>query len=181
MVSQFQSISPADLKTLLVSSDAILLIDVRTPKEFQEVHLTEAVNVPLDQLKPESLPSDGKPVIFICKSGMRGKSAAEKVAAYRSNVYNVEGGTEACVSANMSVIRGKKSMSLERQVRIAAGSLVLVGVALSLFVHPMGILLSAFVGGGLVFAGVTDTCGMAILLSKMPWNQIPAARKTASA
>jgi hypothetical protein len=85
---------------------------------------------------------------------------------------NVEGGTLACVEAGLPVKTGKKAISLERQVRIAAGSLVLVGAALGFFVHPYWIGLSAFVGAGLVFAGVTDTCGMAIMLGRMPWNQV---------
>ena len=74
------------------------------------------------------------------------------------------------------MIRGKKAISLERQVRIAAGSLVLTGVILGLFVHPAFFGLSAFVGGGLVFAGITDTCGMGMLLARMPWNQCPYAK-----
>ena len=87
-----------------------------------------------------------------------------------SNVVNIEGGTMACVEAGLPVVRGKKAISLERQVRIAAGSLVLLGAALS-FVHPAFIGLSAFVGAGLVFAGITDTCGMGLILARMPWNQ----------
>jgi rhodanese-related sulfurtransferase len=171
VASKFHSIAPAELKSLLEKRDPIHLIDVRTPREFQEVHLADAVNLPLDRMKPDSLPTDGRPIIFICKSGMRGRTAAEKSSSCRENVYNVDGGTDACIASDLSVVRGKKSISLERQVRIAAGSLVLVGVSLAYFVHPAFILLSAFVGGGLVFAGVTDTCGMAMLLAKMPWNQ----------
>ena len=73
---------------------------------------------------------------------------------------------------HMSVVRGKKIISLERQVRIAAGFLVLVGAALALVVHPYFVGLSAFVGAGLMFAGITDSCGMGMLLAKMPWNRI---------
>lgn len=171
MASKFQSIAPAELKSLLEKREPVHLIDVRTSREFQEVHLTDAVNLPLDRMKPESLPTDGRPIIFICKSGMRGRTAAEKATNCRQNVYNVDGGTEACIASELPVVRGAKSMSLERQVRIAAGSLVLLGVLLAYFAHPAFIILSAFVGAGLVFAGVTDTCGMAMLLTKMPWNQ----------
>lgn len=171
MASKFQPISPSELKSLLEKREPVHLIDVRTPREFQEVHLTDAVNLPLDRMEPESLPTDGRPIIFICKSGMRGRSAAEKSSECRENVYNVDGGTDACIALEMPAVRGKKSISLERQVRIAAGSLVLIGVLLAYFAHPAFIFLSAFVGGGLVFAGVTDTCGMAMLLAKMPWNQ----------
>jgi rhodanese-related sulfurtransferase len=86
-------------------------------------------------------------------------------------VVNVEGGTVACAAAGLPVVRGRKAVSLERQVRIAAGLLVVLGVALGWLVHPALVGLSAFVGAGLVFAGVTDTCGMGMLLARMPWNR----------
>jgi rhodanese-related sulfurtransferase len=94
------------------------------------------------------------------------------LAAGFTNVVNIEGGTLACEQAGLPVVRGQKTISLERQVRIAAGSLVLIGVVLSLQVHPYWIGLSAFVGAGLVFAGITDTCGMGMILARMPWNQV---------
>ena len=86
-------------------------------------------------------------------------------------MVNVEGGTAAWQAAGLPVVEGKKTMSLERQVRIAAGSLIVTGVAIGHFVHPGGYGLSAFVGAGLVFAGITDTCGMGMLIAKMPWNR----------
>jgi hypothetical protein len=95
------------------------------------------------------------------------------MAAGFANTINVEGGTLACEVAGVPVVRGKKMMSLERQVRITAGSLVLVGAVLGFFVHPYWIGLSAFIGAGLAFAGITDTCGMGMMLAKMPWNQVP--------
>jgi hypothetical protein len=99
--------------------------------------------------------------------------ACEKAITQRQNVFNIEGGTQACVNDGLEVVRGKKFMSLERQVRIAAGSLVLIGIGLAYAVHPAFVGLSAFVGAGLIFAGVTDTCGMGMILAKMPWNQAP--------
>ena len=97
------------------------------------------------------------------------------VAAGITNAINVEGGNTACVAASVQVVRGKKAISLERQVRIAAGVLVCAGAALGFFVHPYWIGLSAFIGAGLVFAGVTDTCGMGMVLAKMHWNQVKAS------
>ena len=89
---------------------------------------------------------------------------------------------EACAQAGLPLVRGKQVISLERQVRIAAGSLVLTGVILGWFVHPIFFGLSAFVGAGLVFAGVTDTCGMGLLLARMPWNRVsPPANENCSA
>jgi rhodanese-related sulfurtransferase len=152
------------------------LIDVRTPAEFREVHATVARNIPLDRLDPEQVVRARKgatqePLYVICRSGSRAAKACEKfVSCGYSNVINVEGGTMAWEAAGLPVMRGKKTLSLERQVRIAAGFLVLLGIGLS-FVHPAFIGLSAFVGAGLMFAGLTDTCGMAMMLAKMPWNQ----------
>jgi len=80
-------------------------------------------------------------------------------------------GSLACVEAGLPVVRGRKAVSLERQVRIAAGLLVLLGAILGWVVDPAFVGLSAFVGAGLVFAGITDTCGMGIVLARMPWNQ----------
>ena len=89
-----------------------------------------------------------------------------------NNAVVVEGGTTAWAAAGLPCeSTGGRVISLERQVRIAAGALVLVGVLLGWFVHPYFVWLSAFVGGGLIFAGITDTCAMGMLLAKMPWNQ----------
>jgi rhodanese-related sulfurtransferase len=94
------------------------------------------------------------------------------LAAGFTNIVNVDGGTLACVECGLPVIRGKKMVSLERQVRIVAGFLVLLAALLGWFVHPAFVFLAAFVGAGLIFAGVTDTCGMGLLLAKMPWNHV---------
>ncbi|MCA9056758.1 MAG: DUF2892 domain-containing protein, partial [Planctomycetaceae bacterium] len=104
------------------------------------------------------------------KSGNRGKQACEKLEAAGVHVVNVEGGTQAWEAAGLPVVRGKKAMSLERQVRIAAGAIVLTGVLPSLY-NEHFIWLSGFVGAGLMFAGITDTCAMGMLIAKMPWNQ----------
>ena len=171
------AIDPQAFAELCKEGQKIDLIDVRTPVEFREVHVESARNVPLDQLDPAALMqarngSADEPLYFICRSGSRGLQACERfVKAGFANVVNVEGGTTACVEAGLPVVRGKKAVSLERQVRIAAGSLVLLGSALS-FVHPAFIGLSAFVGAGLVFSGITDTCGMGMILARMPWNQV---------
>ena len=169
-------IKPQELAGLCNEGKNIELIDVRTPVEYREVRVAVARNVPLDQLDPAALMqarncSSKEPLYVICRSGSRGLQACEKfVEAGFSNVINIEGGTMACVEAGFPVVRGKQAISLERQVRIAAGSLVLLGAGLS-FVHPGFIGISAFVGAGLVFAGITDTCGMGMILARMPWNQ----------
>ena len=156
------------------------LIDVRTPVEFREVRAVIARNVPLDALDPNAVMKErngnaGDPLYVICRSGNRSSKACEQfIAAGHTNVVNVDGGTQAWDEAGLPVVRGKKAISLERQVRIAAGFFVLLGAVLGFFVHPYFIGLSAFVGAGLMFAGITDTCAMGMLIAKMPWNQVPS-------
>lgn len=171
-----RTITPQELNARKAAGEAVDLIDVRTPVEFREMHVDFARNLPLDRLEASQINGQGTPdapLYVICRSGGRSKQACEKLlAAGRSNVVNVAGGTLAWEQAGLPVVRGKKAMSLERQVRIVAGTLVLIGSAVGAFVHPAGIALAAFVGAGLVFAGLTDTCGMAMLLARMPWNQV---------
>ena len=180
-------IKPQEFAKLCKEDKKIELIDVRTPVEFREVHVEIARNVPLDQLDPAALiqarnGSAQEPLYVICRSGGRGQQACEKfLKAGFSNVVNVEGGTIACVEAGLPVVRGKKAISLERQVRIAAGSMVLLGAVLGWFVNPAFIGLSAFVGAGLIFAGITDTCGMGMILARMPWNQCSSSTKSCCA
>ncbi|QDU98895.1 rhodanese-like domain-containing protein [Lignipirellula cremea] len=158
-------------------SASVEIIDVRTPLEFQEVHAAKARNIPLDALDPGSVMqsrngSADEPLYLICRSGSRAAKAQQKfIDAGFTNVVNITGGTEAWVKAGLRVVRGKKVMSLERQVRIAAGSLVLAGALLGYFVHPYFIGIPAFVGAGLMFAGITDSCAMGMLIARMPWNQ----------
>src|ERR1017187_3183898 len=169
-----KTITPIELQKLLTTQPSASVIDVRTPVEFAEVHVPQARSVPLDELKPSSLQLQiDQPVYLLCRSGQRATKAAEKFAKEGfSQPIVVEGGTLAWIESNLSVTRGAvKVISLERQVRIVAGSLVFVGVALGWFVDRGFYGLSAFVGGGLVFAGITDICSMGLLLAKMPWNK----------
>ena len=153
------------------------LIDVRTPAEFGELHVEIARNVPLDRLNPRELiegrnGNSAKPLYFICKSGKRSEMACQKLLAIGcDNVISVEGGTVACEKAGFQVVKGRKAMSLERQVRIVAGALIVLGVVLGWQIHAGFYGLSAFVGAGLMFAGITDTCAMGMLMARMPWNQ----------
>ncbi len=183
-----RTISPQELAAQQERGGACELIDVRTPVEFREVHVPFARNVPLDRLDPQSLLStrngtSQQPVYVICRSGSRANQACEKlVAAGVTNVANVSGGTLAWEQAGLPVTRGQKAMSLDRQVRIAIGVLVLTGSALTWFVHPYWIGLPAFMGAGLIFSGLADFCGLALILGRMPWNQVApqAGEKSAS-
>ena len=154
------TISPSTLADLRRKGEQVTLIDVRTPAEFGEVHVEFARNMPLDRLEARdvaALAGDG-PAYFVCKSGGRSAKACEKLlAAGLTNVVSVEGGTAACEAAGVPVVRGRKVMSLERQVRIAAGALVAIGAALAAFGPDLawqriGAGLAGFVGCGLVFA-----------------------------
>lgn len=168
-------IQATDLSRSLQSDKNIALIDVRTPAEHGEVHIEGSKLMPLDRLDPAAMKeatAGAEQCVIICRSGQRAEQAYQKLAAAGcGNLAVLEGGVTAWESAGLPVKRGQKAMSLERQVRVAAGSLVLVGAALGTWVHPGFYGISAFVGAGLVFAGVTDWCGMAMLLAKMPWNQ----------
>lgn len=172
-------ISPREFAELCKLGKSIELIDVRTPIEFQEAHLEQARNIPLDRLNVEELLKtrgceSSEPIYVICKAGGRGQKACEKIQSSGfDNVINIEGGTMACIDAGLPVVRGRKVMSLERQVRIVAGAMVFVGALLGVFVHPGFSAISGFIGAGLVFAGVSNTCAMGMVLAKMPWNQGP--------
>jgi rhodanese-related sulfurtransferase len=169
-----KTITPSELQAILAAQPSTPIIDVRTPMEFAEVHVPQARSVPLDELKPGSLPlPKDQPVYLLCRGGQRATKAAEKLSQEGfSQPIVVEGGTLAWIEANLPVTRSAaKVISLERQVRIVAGAIVLTGVLLAYWVNLNFIWLSGFVGAGLVFAGITDFCGMGLLLAKMPWNK----------
>jgi rhodanese-related sulfurtransferase len=168
-------IRPEQLEALLRARPEIRLLDVRTPGEYETVHIRGAYNVPLDTLGehgPNIRAHVEQPVVLICQSGQRARRAeAALQAAGMPNLHVLDGGVNGWVAAGRPVERGGQRLSLERQVRIAAGALAATGGVLALAVNPLFALLPAFVGSGLVFAGVTDTCGMAMLLSKLPYNR----------
>lgn len=169
------SAPPKQVREQLKEDQTAELIDVRTSVEYREVHAEGARNIPLDLLDPADLQAYGDPdrrLYVICRSGTRSRQACQKlIAAGHTNVVNVEGGTQEWESQGLSVRRGEKSVSLERQVRIAAGGIVSISVLFGWAFHPAWTGFAGFIGAGLVFAGITDTCGMGMLLAKMPWNQ----------
>ena len=169
------TITVQQLNELKTRGETVELIDVRTPAEFGEMHIEFARNVPLEGLDPQQIAAQHNgttaPLYVTCRSGSRGQQACTKLADHLS-VINVEGGTLAWEQAGLPLVRGRKAISLERQVRIVAGLLVLIGSLLAYFVHPYFLAVPAFIGAGLTFAGVTDTCGMGLMLARMPWNQV---------
>jgi rhodanese-related sulfurtransferase len=169
-----KTISPIELQNLLAAQPGLPVLDVRSPMEFAEGHVPQARNVPLDELQPGALqfPKD-QPVYLLCRNERRAAEAAEKFAREGfARPVVIAGGTLAWIDARLPVTLGQgKAISIERQVRIIAGTLVLTGVVLGWFVHRGFFGLSAFVGAGLVFAGVTDFCSMGLLLARLPWNR----------
>lgn len=194
-MNQTQTISPSEAK-ILCESGAAILLDVRTPAEYAGRHARGAINIPIDNLSKDSITKlkasaglsstsisaseqDGSTsknsatkVCVICESGGRSRKAVQALIEMgEDNVLDVQGGTRAWETAGLPLNRGKGVISLDRQVRIAAGFIVVLGVALGYWVSANWFLLSGFVGAGLMFAGITDTCGLAMVLAKMPWNK----------
>ncbi|MBA3937778.1 MAG: rhodanese-like domain-containing protein [Planctomycetes bacterium] len=152
----------------------VQLVDVRTPAEFRAVHAEGALLRPLDRFDAAAIAAGvpaGATIHLMCKSGGRARQAAQKLAEVGCACVVVDGGTDAWAGAGLPVVRGKGVMSLERQVRIAAGLLVLSGVVLGFTVHPYWFGLSGCIGAGLAFAGLTDTCMMGMAIAKLPWNR----------
>jgi rhodanese-related sulfurtransferase len=168
-------IQASELNDSLKSAKRVALIDVRTPAEHGEIHIEGSALMPLDRLDAAAVKAaaaGAEQAVIICRTGKRAEQAYQKLAAAGcENLAILDGGVTAWENAGLPVNRGRAAMSLERQVRVAAGALVLTGVILGYAVNPGFYGLSAFVGAGLVFAGITDWCGMAMLLAKMPWNQ----------
>lgn len=155
----------------------IELVDVRMPTEFRELRAECARSIPLESLDPSSVMASRnghsqQPLYVICRSGSRSRQACQKfIEAGFTNVVSVEGGTLAWEQAGLPVVRGKKALPLIQQVQMTAGFMIVLGVILSIFVHPYFVGLSAFVGAGLMFAGLTGLCPLASFIARMPWNQ----------
>lgn len=158
----------------LVARDAdVALLDVRSPAEFETVHIPGSVNIPLDQLDSQltALADRGRPLVLVCRSGARATQAQTKLAGVGCvNATVLDGGVLAWEQAGGPVNRGQQKWDLERQVRLVAGGLVLTFVLASIVVPPLRYLAGA-VGAGLVFAALSNTCAMGNLLSKLPYNR----------
>lgn len=172
-----ETITAASYLKLLESDKAITAIDVRSTAEFNTEYLPGCKHLALQDFNQQSLQRlvaglTTDVVYLLCGTGQRAFKAAEQLGENQLRLVVVEGGLSAIKNAGQSLQKGNSSViPLERQVRIAAGSLVLLGAILGSTVAPAFYALSAFVGAGLVFAGVTNTCGMALLLARMPWNK----------
>jgi len=151
---------------------------VRTPAEFEAVHIRGAYNVPLDTLaehREDLRRHVHEPVVLVCRSGQRARQAENALREIgMQNLHILDGGMNAWEAAELPVEQGRPRLSLERQVRIGAGALAATGGILALLVNPLFALVPALIGSGLVFAGVTDFCPMALLLGRLPYNRVGA-------
>jgi rhodanese-related sulfurtransferase len=171
-------ITPRQLHERVLKDERIQLLDVRSEAEHSRVHVAGVQLAPLSEIDADTFAHESgftkdEPIYIFCTSGNRAKHAAAKLAKLGyTQCQVVEGGMGAWIKAGLPVNRSPNAMvSLENQVRIAAGGIVLVGGLLTQFVNPAFIWLSGFVGVGLLISGFTDWCGMRLLISRMPWNQ----------
>lgn len=152
------------------------VVDVRPPDMFAASHIPGAIPVPLAAVDRSTVPDlDGRKLVFQCEVGVASEKAARKIvqSGFSGEVYHLPGGLRAWKAAGLPVEQsaGGAGMSLQRQVQIVAGSAVVLGIALGVLISPWFLLLSAFIGAGLVFSGASGTCGMAMALSRLPFNR----------
>ncbi|RSM99076.1 sulfurtransferase [Nonomuraea sp. WAC 01424] len=170
------SLSPAVLHRLVQEGRAPRLLDVRTPAEFRTVHIPGSYNVPLATLREhraELTAHLDEDVVLVCRSGARGAQAEQALAeAGLPNLRVLEGGVVAWEAAGAPVERGPERWDMERQVRLVAGSIVLVTGLVGVFV-PGAHLIGTAIGAGLTYAAVSNSCAMGVLLSRLPYNRGP--------
>lgn len=177
MTATLTPLDPAELATRLATGKAVL-VDIREPDEFARSHIAGAQSLPLSSWESAHLKIDpAQDVVFTCRTGMRTAGACDRLAArVEGEAFVLEGGLDGWARAGLPVeTNAKAPMELNRQVQITAGLMILAGVLLGTFVAAPWYGLSAFVGAGLTFAGVTGTCAMARLLMLAPWNKARAA------
>ncbi|UTM48676.1 rhodanese-like domain-containing protein [Glutamicibacter mysorens] len=166
----------ATLENLLAAEDsAVAVLDVRTPAEFESVHIPGSYNLPLDLVAEHAHDVTrklAKQIVLVCQSGTRAGQAQQKLADLQIESGSVlDGGISAWEKSGGEVVRGTQRWAMDRQVRMTAGSLVLLGFIGSKLASPKLGYLSAGIGAGLVYSAASNSCAMASVLSKMPWNK----------
>ncbi len=170
-----KTVDATTLKQWLERNEAVV-VDVREPAEHASEKIEGAVSLPLAQVSKQTLPEhQGKKLVVHCRSGMRSSNACQRLLAEDPSleIYNLEGGIKAWTDAGQGVqCSGRRCLPLDRQIQIGIGVLILLATLLTAFVNLNFLWLIGFFGVGLIFAGLSGFCGLAMLLSKMPWNQI---------
>jgi rhodanese-related sulfurtransferase len=171
--NRIHEVEPANLKSDL-DAGRVVLIDVREPAEHAAERIPGAKLIPLSKFDPQNLSPEKNRIVLHCRGGNRSAKAAQKLLDCGcESAMHLRGGIEAWKKAGLPIEKDARApISIFRQVQITAGSLALLGSILGFAVSPWWFMLSGFVGAGLTFAGITDTCGMAMLLGKMPWNRV---------
>jgi rhodanese-related sulfurtransferase len=166
------TITPAELHSLRQDNTTPFLLDVRSALEFEGERIEGARLVPLDELggRLDEVP-DQPDVVVVCRTGVRALAAAETLARAGRRARVLEGGMVAWRRARLPVREGQKRLPVDRQVQLIVGTMVLTGVTLGALVSPWFLVIPAFFGAGLTFAGATGTCGLALILLRMPWNR----------
>ncbi len=157
-----------------VKDGGVAVVDVRTVSEYRAGHIAGSLNVPMDEIESrlEDIPA-GKPVVMVCHSGQRSAMVRERLHGRLPEAICLEGGLTAWEKEGLPVVRSVRTrMALDRQSMIGASTLVLLSVALGTFVSPSWYLLALLPGVGLMLAGTTGFCLMAVILSAMPWNRV---------
>ena len=163
------SVAPQELREGMAAHGR--LIDVRSSAEFATGHIPGAVNVPMEQVEARTADIGDGTVVLICEAGTRAQIVAGWLTA-RQPVSVLAGGTAGWRKSGFPLVAcASCRWTLERQVRLAAGSIVLLSTLLAVLVSPRWLYLAMFIGAGLTFAGATNICGMAVLLARMPWNR----------
>lgn len=170
----FRNVSAPTLRDW-IGQGSVRIVDVREQDEFNRVRIRDAESKPLSRFEPRDMApaAEDERIVVVCRTGRRSATAAERLveAGFR-NVFNLDGGLAAWQSNRFDVVVDRSSpISLIRQVQIAVGTMVLGATILGATVSPWFLLVSGFAGAGLIFAGVTDTCAMAMALERMPWNR----------
>jgi len=179
-MNKIKTMSPLALNNMFEHGERPHLIDVRTAAEYRSGHASGAISMPLDELNPDTLTKRfgdadvgrESPLFLTCQSGYRAQQAAEQLqqAGYQ-NLYMLDGGTEAWQKAGLPMRHCGHAISLERQVQIAIGALLILKVFFGFTLHELFFAVIPLVGAGLIFAGVTRWCGMAHLIALLPWNR----------
>jgi rhodanese-related sulfurtransferase len=157
----------------VAAQTGLVLIDVRSPIEFETEHIAGSINVPLESLdsRCDELSRNGQ-LVLICRSGKRAERGAHTLMGRGFRPKVLEGGMIAWRTAGLPVKEGKTRLSIERQIQLIVGSGVLTGVLLGVFINPWFLVVPGFFGAGLTFAGLSGTCALGILLGKAPWNKL---------